>query len=295
MQNAPVPPGGVHAISAVPLDVIPNAHAVFADFIGEDVINNAGSLTNGNVSVGFLNIREFIVQNFPVVASTFNRIGEGNFFLVTPDTGPGGAVIANSSITGITPNITLDLGNNIANILGTTIPFNPIHLDDLRELGLVGGTQEQLNAFLGDIRRLYNSNGSEIVYNHGVTESDIRRQLKTKTSFGVCPHASFKVGYFYKEMNACLYAKAGFILLKGQASIISDYIAGEGEKFNKLAPFFAIGISKMIDKNWGISAEVSHALKTHKKMSDIRWRGYKIENKASISKTDLRILVTYTF
>jgi hypothetical protein len=96
-------------------------------------------------------------------------------------------------------------------------------------------------------------------------------------------------------MNSCLYVKVGFILLKGQVSVISDYRFEKEENFNKMTPFFSIGISKMIDKNWGFSAEVSHALKTHKKMSDIRWHGHKIENDAAISKTDIRILVTYTF
>jgi hypothetical protein len=153
--DAAVPPEWVYTITDVPIEVVPNENAVFADFIGTNIINNVGVLASGNILMGFRSIREFMVWNFPAIASAFSRMGEGNFFLVTADTGMDGLFIENSSVNGDIANITLDFGNNIANIFGITLPFNPIYLDDLRELGLMGGTQEQLEAFMVDISKIY--------------------------------------------------------------------------------------------------------------------------------------------
>jgi hypothetical protein len=291
MTHIPNPPDRVYTLDSIPAP-IPNSNAVFASFVGENTLNNIRALRGENLSAGFLDVRNFINDNLPVLSYVLGHMGEQTLHATSAFTDASGEDFEDTDINGSAANIPWDLGVIISEIFGTTRPFN--ELDNLTELGIADDPVRQA-ALMEDIKKLYDSNFSEIVYNHGVTESDVRKQLKTNTSFGVCPHFSFKVGYFYKEMNSCLYAKAGFILLKGQTSVISNYRLEKEEKFNKLAPFFAIGVSKMINKNWGVSAEVSHALKTHKKMSDIRWHGYKIENNVGISKTAFKILFTYTF
>ncbi|MDR1236339.1 MAG: hypothetical protein LBJ96_05015 [Holosporaceae bacterium] len=286
MSHIPNPVDRVYTVDAAPAPV-PNVNAVLASFVGAHTIDNIMSIAEGDLLNGFRDLRGFIGDNFPNLAHILGHIGGNDFYDMR-----NAANFNNTSIAGNAANIQYDLGFSISEIFDVNRPFE--ELDNLNELGIANDPAKQA-ALMEEIRRLYNSNGSDIAYNHAVTAADIRKQLKTKTSFGVCPHASLKVGYFIKEMNSCLYAKVGFILLKGQVSIISDYFLGKEEKFNKTVPFFALGISKIIDGNWGISAEISHALKTHKKMSDIKWHGYKIKNNVGISKTDFRVLVTYAF
>jgi hypothetical protein len=50
---------------------------------------------------------------------------------------------------------------------------------------------------------------------------------------------------------------------------------------------------KNINDRWGIGVELSHAFKTKKKLRDIKIFNYTLENNTSISKTDLRVLLTY--
>jgi hypothetical protein len=272
---------------------VSNNNARFVNFIGENAVSSIRATAEGNLSVGFRDMRNFINSNFPNLAYVLGHIGERPFHATfAAFTAAAGDDFPDTNVGGNDVDIPYYLGFSLSEIFETTRPF--AELDDLNELGIANDPARQA-ALMEEIRKIYNNLNSYHAYNHSINESDIRKQLKTKTSFGICPHASLKVGYFIKEMNSCLYAKVGFILLKGQVSIISDYLLGKEEKFNKTVPFFALGISKIIDGNWGISAEISHALKTHKKMSDIKWRGYKIENNVGISKTDFRVLATYAF
>jgi hypothetical protein len=167
MTHIPNPLDRVYVVDNTPA-IIPNINAVFASFIGEYTVDNIRAIANGNLSYGFRDIRIFLNTHFPNLAEAFRRMGEDDFWTITTLTDLGGEYFESTNINNAhgrgggnnngnaNGDIRWDLATSLAEIFGTTTPFK--HLDNLDELGLVGGTQEQLNAVLEDIRRLYNSN-----------------------------------------------------------------------------------------------------------------------------------------
>jgi hypothetical protein len=178
---------------------IPNNNATFANFIGENTINSICANADGNLSVGFRDMRDFICLNFTNLAYVFGHIVEHTFHATfAAFTAPTGNDFLDTNIDGNDVDIPYYLGFSISEIFETTRPF--AELDSLSELGVANDPVRQA-ALMEEIRRIYNNLNSYYIYNHGVTEYDIRKQLKTKTSYGICPHFSFKIGYFIKELE----------------------------------------------------------------------------------------------
>jgi hypothetical protein len=249
---------------------------------------------NGNEALlaGIREIRDFTSARFSAFASILQNIAAGNI------TSPGGAAV----LYGGAGNLSDNAANVIAEFIGGEIRYGRLFnfIRNLSEVGiplgvLPGATPaEQLQSAINVILSIYNPTTGVFALPPGVTEADIRNSVQTKTSFGVCPHVAVKVGYFFNELNACLYTKIGVIQLNGQVTPVNNLYNIREEKFRKITPFVAIGGTKNIDDNWGIAVELAHAFKVKKKLRDIRiFNRYTIENSATVSRTNLRVMLIY--
>ncbi|MDR2794410.1 MAG: hypothetical protein LBB12_01375 [Holosporaceae bacterium] len=268
-----------------------NANAVFVDFIGERTAGNIRGLSGSNLQAGYAVMHEFIRSNFPTIADALGHMAERPMMAENPIAGP-----------------SVDPNGNVNND-GTVDVNGNVHWAVARELSRFFGGDYVIYEYenigvnpagrnIADLRRemedLYNPDNSHIRPRLSAVEMRALSDFRSKTSFGICPYAAIKFGYFVNEINGLFYAKIGVTQLQGHVDVINDFIEKK-DKFHTIAPLVVVGISKMLTQNCGVSIEVSHAPKTNKKLRDIEWKGYKVENNVGISKTDLRILVTYTF
>lgn len=104
-----------------------------------------------------------------------------------------------------------------------------------------------------------------------------------------------KVGYYFREIRGCLFAKLGLIHLNGHVIPVNSAYGIQEEKFHKVAPFVAVELMKNINEKWGWAVEISHAFRTKKKMKDVHLFGMKVENSTSISRTNVRLMAMYRF
>jgi hypothetical protein len=154
---------------------------------------------------------------------------------------------------------------------------------------------ESFAGVLNDMERIFNPSALNFGLPAGMTRADIKNYIQTKTSFGVCPHISLKVGYFFNEMKANLYAKFGAIMLNGHVIPQNNLYGIAEEKFNKIAPFAAIGAEKNISDRWGVTLELSHAFRATKRLGDINILGCRMQNRTSVSKSSIRVMAVYRF
>jgi hypothetical protein len=267
-----------------------NPDAVFADFIGERALINIENLANGDSQGGYNVIREFMGSNFPTIADALGHMAEQ--LIIADDDFRGPSVNPN----GIADNHgTIDSGNvhwMVARELSRFFSGDYV-IYEYENIG-VNPAGRNIEALRQEMEDLYNPDNSYIRPQLSPAEMRALSNFQSKTSFGVCPYAAIKIGYFFKEIQGCVYAKIGITQLQGRIDVINDFMEKK-DKFHTITPLVAIGVSKMLTQNCGISLELSHAPKTHKKLRDIEWKGYRVENNIGISKTDLRILFTYTF
>ncbi|GHT92859.1 hypothetical protein FACS1894122_07240 [Alphaproteobacteria bacterium] len=266
-----------------------NPLAVLADFVGERSINSIRSLGGGDLHDGYDKIREFVGAKFPAISDALGHMAEQPITAADPIFGPSVAHNGNVDTDG-----NVESGNvHWAVAFQLHKFFAGEYIREYPNIGInpAGRNIEDLRK---EIENLYNPNNSDV--RPPLNDNEIRAisDFKSKTSFGVCPYAAVKLGYFYKELNACLYAKVGIMQLYGHVAIMNDFIE-KSDKFQTFAPLLAVGISKMLNERWGISAEFSHTIKTGKKLKDIEWKGYSIENKVRLSRSSFRLLVTYSF
>ncbi|MDR2666793.1 MAG: hypothetical protein LBB34_01590, partial [Holosporales bacterium] len=166
-----------------------------------------------------------------------------------------------------------DLGINPANMNGYA-------LADLRE----------------DMNAIYNPTPANdaALLSRGVTETTVVNNVKAKASFGICPHLALKIGYFISELKSQLYLNAGIMQLNGHLIPTTNNIYGiRNEKFKKITPFVTLGVARSITDNLMATVEVSHAFKITKKLQNIEIFRYNIENRASINRTDIKIMFIY--
>jgi hypothetical protein len=267
-----------------------NPNAVFADFIGERALINIRNLANGDLQGGYNAIREFTGENFPAIADALGHMAEQPIIAGDPVRGPSVNPNGNANNDG-----TVEAGNvhwTVARELSRFLGGDYV----IYEYENIGVNPDGRN--IADLRReiddLYNPDNSHIIPQLSQAEMRALSNFQNKTSFGVCPYAAIKIGYFFKEIQGCIHAKIGVTQLHGRIDAINNFIEKK-DKIHKIAPLIAVGVNKMLTQNCGISVELSHALKTNKKLKDIEWKGYRLENNVIISKTDLKVLVTYTF
>jgi hypothetical protein len=271
-----------------------NPDAVFANFIGGMSMINIRALGNGNFQSGYEIMKEFTRENFPIIYDALGHMAEqqiavmGNGAVLGPSVNQDGTV--NADGVGA-----IDEQNDILWEIPhqLSIFFNDEYIRRYENIG-VNPVGRDINALRREIEALYNPDNSHIQPQLNPAEIRALNDFKSKTSFGICPYAAIKVGYFCKEIQGCVYAKVGIMQLQGHITAINDFLKKK-DNFQKFSPLFAFGISKTIKDRYGISLELSHALKTNKKMREISWKGYKVNNDVTVSKTDLRVLVTYTF
>jgi hypothetical protein len=271
-----------------------NQNAVFANFVGRVTINNINDLGNGNFQSGYEAVREFTREHFPAISDALGHMAEqpiaimGNNALLGPSVQANGTVNNDgaNAIGGVNNDILWEIPHQLS------IFFNDGYIDSYENIG-VNHAGRNIADLRREIEDLYNPDNSHIRPKLSQAEMQALSNFQNKTSFGVCPYAAIKIGYFFKEIQGCVYAKIGVTQLCGHVVAINDFIEKK-DKFHMITPLIAVGMSKMLDQRCGISVEMSHALKTSKKQG-IEWKGCRIENNVSVSKTSIGILLTYAF
>ncbi|MDR1235849.1 MAG: hypothetical protein LBJ96_02470 [Holosporaceae bacterium] len=246
--------------------------ASYFSFLEQDVANSL-SLTfgRGNPSLALRELRNFIVASNPDLANTLRSIGENDI---------GG--LAGSNINGALALVDPQAIIRLLSLFTGSVPnFNDI---GIANAALFGGDINRVN---NAIRWAFSGNFLE---NATLEIANISK----KSSFGVSLYLALKVGYFYDEIKTCLYAKIGITQLNGYTIPASNIYGLQNEKFNKITPFAALGVMRNINNNWGIIVEISHAFKTKKKLRDIEIFGHRIKNNVEISRSDIRIMATYS-
>jgi hypothetical protein len=220
----------------------PNAGAVFADFVSDPTIANLRKLGDGDVRGGLENLREFTGNSYPNFILAMNSLatnnirGSDNSALGAEEPGP----------------ITRGSAADIARILGNRGDL----VDFVAALGIPADTIDA-DAFANDMHNIFDP---------GYINSDyIREQYaKVKPSFGICPHIAIKFGHYIPKIHSAIYAKVGFMQLNAKFVSQLESVETELGKFRKITPFFAVGVSKNLSRNFGLALEFSHACKTRK-------------------------------
>lgn len=251
-------------------------------------------LGNGNVAAGLTQIRELVLRHYPNYAKTLSNFGSKDFHVTA------GAVSHNTALSGgqdwntdIADNVGLFLQGTInTGTAGNAISYDQLGVD---EANMDGITFDDVKS---DINKIYYptaANDAELAIPYGSDIKSIQNNVKTKATFGVCPHIACKIGYYFKEIHGVLYTKLGVTMLHGRVTPVNNIYGLQDEKFNKIAPMIGFGLQKNINDKWGYVVELSHAFKVKKKLKDVEIFGIKLENKTSISRTNLRFMLTYKF
>jgi hypothetical protein len=218
-------------------------------------------------------IRNFIVSNNPDLANLLRNMGEGDI---------GG--VASSDINSVGGPVAANAARQLALLFSA-------QGSNFAQLGvnaaLFGGDAGRIdNAILWALHNNSLINANEIIANGNV---------KTKSVFGVSPYIALKAGYFFDEINACLYLKAGMIQLTGRITPTNDFYTIKNNSFRKSVPFFAVGLSKNFNEKWGINIELSKTMKARKNLAISIPYGGTIKNNTEINKIGLAFVVTYRF
>jgi hypothetical protein len=268
-----------------------NPNAVFANFVGGMTMANLSNLGNGNLQVGYEAMREFTRENFPAIYDALGHMAEQRIVVMDNAVAFGPSVNRDGTVNADGTIVAYNILWNVPHQLATF--FNDEYIDGYENIG-VNPAGRDIEALRREIEDLYNPDNSNIRYQLSASELREMNNFRNKTSFGVCPYAAIKFGYFINEMKGLVYAKVGIMQLHGNVAAINDFLEKK-DKFQKITPLFAVGVSKMLSDECGISVELSHAMKTCKKLKDIEWKGYTVENRVSTSKSSLHIMINYNF
>ncbi|GHT91996.1 hypothetical protein FACS1894122_05230 [Alphaproteobacteria bacterium] len=256
-----------------------NTNATYLSCIEELAAHNISLIGNGSLSTGMKEIRDFIVSNNTDLANTLKSIGEGP--IGNGEDNP----VGDTAINGQANSIDWWEAGEIALLSGT-------RANDFERLGITKNSQQTL--FCGDIERVNDAmewaRGNMQMDDTGI---DANGNVKTKSSFNASPYVALKFGYFFTELNACLYMKAGATQLTGRITPENTSYKLKDDSFRKITPLFAVGYSRNIGNNFAIDIELSKTLKTNKNLSIETPYKYTIDNKVRINKTDVTIMLTY--
>ncbi|MDR1982408.1 MAG: hypothetical protein LBQ08_01245 [Holosporaceae bacterium] len=256
---------------------IPNVNATFSSFVGQNTVDSITSLLGeGSLDRALRELRNYIISNNTDLAITLRSIGEQAV-----------AVQPASTINAAAANV-----NHLAPAAMSNL-FSGTGITSLDEIGIGGASA----ALLGnDETRVDEAVKWALSYND-VSQWAINRmsakQIKTKSVFGMSPYVAFKAGYFFDELNACLYVKAGVMHMRGRLISTNNDLSIEENNFRKAAPFFAIGVNKKLTGNMGINFEVSRSLNVHKELTISTPLGFTMEHKAEINKTNFAAVLTF--
>ena len=274
--TAPAHAGGVFNLSAASP---PNPDATLRNFmgrvmttiteLGRNEINSAND--DKNLLHGLSTIRNFITERYPVYAQALSHIADNDL----TEGGSGGQAGSHygggTDLNGhSTYNMANFFRNNMEAVFLSDIGIDPAILNEA-----------ELEDVMNTIYVPTAADNAALALPPGADPATIRRSVKSKTSFGVCPYVALKVGYYFKEIKGCMFAKIGLIHLNGHVTPVNDAYGLQDEKFHKIAPFAAV--------------EISHAFKAKKRLRDANFFGVRVENKTSISRTTVRLMATYRF
>lgn len=145
-----------------------------------------------------------------------------------------------------------------------------------------------------ELNSLYDPNNANISPQLSEHELNELNKFHHKAYFGFSPYAAVKLGYFIEEIKGIVYIKCGLINLNGHAKCINNFINLK-ESFHVVTPIIGLGLSRPISKNLTLSAEIVHALKRSKDIGTVTYKGYGVRNKISLEKTDIRLIISYSF
>jgi hypothetical protein len=248
-----------------------NPAAVYSSFLEQHTVDSISVISEGNLSSAMREMRNFIVSNNLDLANVLRSVGEGD----------------------------------IGAVLGTAIGGNANPIDAaaiIRLVGLFSGMDgetfnnlEITNAALfgGDIRRVSNAirwalsnmnNARNAIYN-----------INTKPVFNISPYFALKAGYFIEEIKTCLYLKIGAIHLNGRVTAENSIYAVKDDRFNKITPFFSVGVTKNLNKHFCITLEISKILPITKNITINTPYGFEGEKNVKINKTNIAFIAAYKF
>lgn len=268
-----------------PYDANPNAN--LRNIIG-NTCTNITALGNGDTFSGLQQIRDFVNRRYPTCAAALRNFAEADLRDlpgVVPGTSAGGGVA-------LTDALLLMLNDFFRGAMLTTSAFEDLGINPA---SMGSATFDDLEA---DVGRIYNPTATDnnaLAFPGGVDLATIQNNVETKASFNVCPHLAFKFGCYLQELGGMLYAKVGIIQLSGHVTPVNNLYGLQDEKFRKITPFAAVGLMKNINEKWGYVIELSHAFKVTKNMKDVEIFGIRVKNKTSISRTNVKFMVTYRF
>ncbi len=272
----------------------PNANATLRNFMGRamDRITEAGRLEISSINAdqnlyrGLAIMREFVTTRYPLYAQALSHIADQDLSLYnTNGTQAGSRYGGGTDLNGETSFSMLCFFRNAWIYINLNhIGINPATLNE-----------DELEAVMNTIYVPTAADDAALAVPAGVDVRTVQHNIQTKTSFGVCPYVAMKLGYYFREIRGCLFAKLGLIHLNGHVIPVNSAYGIQEEKFHKIAPFVAVELMKNINEKWGWAVEISHAFRTKKKMKDVHLFGMKVENSTSISRTNVRLMAMYRF
>ncbi|MDR1597982.1 MAG: hypothetical protein LBR89_03540 [Holosporales bacterium] len=273
------------ADGAVLFDDYQNANplANFVHFIGDNTLSNIAGLGGGNLLSGFKEIRRFITTFSPTLAQVFQHMAESR--LVDSY----GRYDHASNLGGADSLTALDAWF-VSSFFANDAGWN----DRLEALGITHNID--VDDLLTELNNLYVPNYAAAPTHTSTTTTTntIDHDMSSCVSWGCCPHASISVGCFFAK-NFCVSAGIGIIQLNGHILPVNNLFGLSEEKFKKAAPLLTLGLKYMISNRCSIGLEIEHACKVTKKFPDTSIYGFKIKNKVSVSKTDVKLTVSYKF
>lgn len=266
-----------------------NANARLQNIIG-NTYARISVYGNGDVFSVFQDLQEFVTNRYPICAAALRNFAQQDLYPVS-STGPAIAGTAAGGGTAL-PDVSVFLLNDFfSGRLFTSylaaIGVNPANMG--------GATWDNLVAEINTILNPSAADDAALAVPAGVDVRTVQHNIQTKTSFGVCPYVAMKLGYYFREIRGCLFAKLGLIHMNGHVIPVNNVYGIQEEKFHKVAPFVAVELMKNINEKWGWAVEISHAFRTKKKMKDVHLFGMKVENSTSISRTNVRLMAMYRF
>lgn len=285
--------------------------------LGSERANGDGN----NLQAGLGILKDFSIEQFPTVSKSLECIAHKNEYRVFDEDGklqfdqslsgliPYGAELIRLFFSG-RPHIEGDrysaMSTATLDHASQLFPKNTFPEDPALEGQNLTDDQKQLSYALKAISDLYDNvddDDKNLLSYRTLNEDDDSGtdtqsntksnsyKFHSKTTFNLCPHISLQLGYFVKEFGGILYTKLGAMQLNGRTTIATDVADVYTEKFHKWTPYAALGFSKSISEDWGVSVEVGHAFKTSKKFN-IKYGNDVIKEKISVSRTMFRVLLT---
>ena len=210
----------------------PNANATLRNFMGRamDRITEAGSLETNSINAdqnlfhGLAIMREFVTTRYHLYAQALSHIADQDLQLFHTDRTQAGSRYGGG--TDLNGETTFNMACFFRNLWG---------MINLERIGINPATlnEDELEAVMNTIYVPTAADDAALAVPAGVDVRTIQNNIQTKTSFGVCPYVAMKLGYYFREIRGCLFAKLGLIHLNGHVIPVNSAYGIQEEKFHK--------------------------------------------------------------